>query len=264
MLGISKQSVGTHYKTMLKAASIGLALVFSALPSAAQSPSSDWNETLVAVVSIPEDGVARVNYKQLKTDQSAQDTLRTYLSQFEARDLSAKTPENFAHWINIYNALTIEHIVSRYPIDSIRDGHLFGGPWKKVKTTINGAPVSLHEIEHDILRAHYKDPRLHYALNCASYGCPNLKSTLWQPETLDADLDAAARAYINHPRGVSVTASGLAVSSIFKWYRDDFGGSDDSLISHLKTYADAPLAAALEERPRIRKYQYDWSLNDVE
>lgn len=248
---------------MLKAFFCAFACLLMATPVLAQSPAEAWSEALSSYVTTPDDGVARIDYAQLKSDTDAQDALAAYLEQFRTEELSAVSPENFANWINIYNAATIRHILSRYPTQSIKDGYLFGGPWKKVFVTIDGQPISLHAIEHDILRETYEDPRLHYALNCASYGCPDLKPTLWQAETLSADLDAAARAYINHPRGVTVTSSGLTLSRIFKWYRDDFGGSDAHILAHLETYADAPLASALKDSPRIRKYEYDWSLNDI-
>ncbi len=248
---------------MLRAFISVLTCILLASPVMAQSPTKMWGKVLTSHISTPDDGVARFDYAGLKSDPAAQDALTAYLHHFETTDLSEVTPENFANWINIYNAATIQHIVSRYPTKSIRDGYLFGGPWKKVHITINNQPVSLHEIEHEILRETYKDPRLHYALNCASYGCPDLKSTLWTAETLTSDLDAAARAYINHPRGVTVTSSGLTLSRIFKWYRDDFGGSDASILTHLQSHADEPLASALENRPSIRNYEYDWSLNDL-
>lgn len=248
---------------MLKAFFGALACLLMAAPVLAQTPNEAWNEALGSYVTTPDDGVARINYAQLKSDTTAQGALTAYIDQFETEDLDAITPENYADWINIYNAVTIRHILSRYPTGSIKSGYLFGGPWKKVFVTINNEPISLHTIEHDILREGYKDPRLHYALNCASYGCPDLKPTLWEAETLSADLDAAARAYINHPRGVTVKQSGLILSSIFKWYRDDFGGSDARVLAHLEIYADEPLASALKDSPRIRKYDYDWSLNDI-
>ncbi len=248
---------------MLKAFFGALAYLLMAAPVLAQTPNAAWNEALASYVTSPDDGVARIDYAQLKSDTAAQGALNAYIDQFETRDLDAITPENYADWINIYNAVTIRHILSRYPTRSIKSGYLFGGPWKKVFVTINSEPISLHTIEHDILREGYEDPRVHYALNCASYGCPDLKPTLWEAETLSADLDAAARAYINHPRGVTVKQSGLVLSSIFKWYRDDFGGSNARILAHLEFYADEPLASALKDSPRIRKYDYDWSLNDI-
>jgi hypothetical protein len=92
--------------------------------------------------------------------------------------------------------------------------------------TVEGEALSLDNIEHDIMRPRYQAALVHYAVNCASIGCPNLKATAWRAETLAADLDAGARAYINHPRGVTVTEDGVIVSRIYRWFREDFGDSE--------------------------------------
>ena len=105
---------------------------------------------------------------------------------------------------------------------------------------------------------------MHYAINCASYSCPNLLPKAWEAATLDADLDAAARAYVNHPRGVDPGRNGLTVSSIYDWFEDDFGGSRSAVIDHLLTYADDTLAEEIRANPKIRSYDYDWSLNGTE
>ena len=104
---------------------------------------------------------------------------------------------------------------------------------------------------------------MHYSINCASFSCPNLQPRAWEAATLDTDLDAAAREYINSPRGVAVTSRGLVVSSIYDWFEADFGGSRQAVIDHLLKYADDDLAAKIRANPKIRRYQYDWSLNDT-
>ena len=124
--------------------------------------------------------------------------------------------------------------------------------------------LSLDEIEHSILRATFKDPRVHYSVNCASYGCPNIGTKAWRAETLDADLDAAARAYINHARGVAVSGNGaLKVSSIYSWFKADFGGTDAGLTAHFKAYAGPELAKVLDAGATVAGDDYDWSLNDA-
>jgi len=123
--------------------------------------------------------------------------------------------------------------------------------------------VSLDSIEHEILRQKWSDdPRLHYAINCASYSCPNLRTSPWTADTLDADLDAAARDYVNHPRGVTILERGLRVSSIYDWFRKDFGASEEAVIAHLLTHAEPDLAEKIRDNPDIRDHAYDWSLND--
>lgn len=224
-----------------------------------------WDEILRAYITQSPDGINRFDYGALKSSLPDSARLAVYINSFADADIDALDDNaQFAAYANAYNALTIQHIIQRYPVKSIRSGSLTG-PWKRVKMVINGKDVSLDAIEHDILRAQYEDPRVHYAVNCASYGCPNLQIKAWAAETLDADLDAAARDFINHPRAVRVhKRGGLHVSSIYVWFKEDFGGNNQGVINHLLEYAEPELAAAIRANPQIRSDTYDWSLNDVE
>ena len=172
--------------------------------------------------------------------------------------------EQYVTWVNIYNAVTIAYIRDRYPTKSIRSGYIIG-PWKKVFATVDGVKISLNDIEHEVLRKQWSEPRTHYAVNCASFGCPNLKASAWETETLEADLTQAAKDYINHPRGVTIRRDGrLKVSTIYKWFKADFGTSEANVIAHLSEYAEPELLAKIQARPDIKNYEYDWSLNDTE
>jgi hypothetical protein len=224
-----------------------------------------WDELLGTYVTVSDDGVNRFDYGGLKDNAEDVAKLNSYLESFAALDIETLDEnEQFAAYSNIYNALTIQHIVERYPTKSIRSGYLVG-PWKRVFTVINGERLSLDAIEHDILREDWDDPRVHYAVNCAAISCPNLQPTAWFGETLDADLDRAARDYVNDPRGVTIRRNGtLQVSTIYKWFREDFGGSNEGVIDHLLEYAEPDLAAQIEAKRRITKHEYDWALNDVE
>jgi Protein of unknown function, DUF547 len=104
---------------------------------------------------------------------------------------------------------------------------------------------------------------VHYAVNCASFGFPNLRPMAWRAETLEADLDAAARDFVNHPRGASISGDGLKVSSIYKWFQADFGGTSAGVIAHLKKYANPDLAKKLNKQTAIADDAYDWSLNEA-
>jgi len=223
-----------------------------------------WTEILAEYVRPGAGGVNLFDYGGLQSNSEDRAALQAYIASFETLDFSALTrDEAYAAWANLYNAVTIEHILGRYPVKSIRSGYIVG-PWKEVKVIADGREVSLDDIEHKILRVEWSDPRVHYAVNCASIGCPNLGTRAWEAATLDADLDIAARAFINDPRGVTVMNNGLKVSRIYKWFREDFGGTNAGVIDHLREFAEPDLLAAINASPRIRRHAYDWSLNDIE
>ena len=129
--------------------------------------------------------------------------------------------------------------------------------------TVDGQDLSLDDIEHGILRGLWKDPHIHYGVNCASVGCPNLQPQPFTGKTVDDQLTQAAIAYVNDPRGVRVIEKRVRVSSIYSWFKEDFGNSDQGVLDHLKTYADENLKADLSMFSRINGYDYDWSLNDA-
>ena len=224
---------------------------------------ANYSEILSSFVSEDLGGVNLVDYAGIKATPAAHADLLAYIAAYEDMALSTLSKDvQFAAWINIYNAVTLAHIVQRYPVKSIRSGY-FVGPWKSVMVVVEGREISLHDIEHAVLRKDFADPRLHYAINCASIGCPNLMPRAWRAETLEVDLDAAARAYINHPRGVMRVKNGVRLSKIFKWFDEDFGPDRTALLAHLAQYADPELQAYLQTQPRIRGYDYDWALNNA-
>lgn len=236
-------------------------------PASAQTALSHeaWGDLLETYVVEGSDGVTRVDYGALKDNEADRAKLDAYIAQYSGADIDAmERDERFAAWANLYNAVTVRYIVEKYPVGSIKPWYSTG-PWKSIKVEAGGETLSLHAIEHDVLRVQWSDdPRLHYAINCASYSCPNLRIHPWVAETLNDDLDDAARDYVNHPRGVRIENDKLTVSSIYEWFKKDFGGSDAAVIDHLRLYAEAPLAEKLKGRSRINDHEYDWSLNDAE
>lgn len=169
-----------------------------------------------------------------------------------------------AFWINLYNAVTVRLILDHYPVDSIRQikfGFFSFGPWNEKLVTVNGQPLSLNDIEHRILRPIWQDNRIHYAVNCASVGCPNLARFAYDANNTNALLAQGARDYINHPRAVDLRRGVLHLSSIYEWYSVDFGGSEASVISHLQRYANPQLKARLASHAGGVEYDYDWNLN---
>jgi hypothetical protein len=213
------------------------------------------------------DGVVRVDYAGWKASAADRGALKAYIASLvRLSPLTLTRPEQFALWANLYNAVTIDVVLEAWPVRSIRDirSGLVAGPWRRKLVTIGGVELSLDDIEHNIMRKGWSEPRVHYAVNCASYSCPNLPLRAFRGATLGPALDAAARDYVNSPRGVTFDGEVLVVSSIYKWYAADFGGSDARVIAHLARYADAPLKARLQAATRIGRDTYDWSLNAVE
>ncbi len=225
-----------------------------------------WDMMLEKYVTAPDSiGLARFNYGALHANTADRAALDDYITDLEATDVKTLTDdEAIVFWANLYNAVTIKVVIDNYPVKSIREikSGWRPGPWKRDLVTVGGEKLSLDNIEHDILRKQYPSPLIHYMVNCASIGCPNLKAGLWMVETLGADREAAARAFINSPRGARITDKGLKVSSIYKWFKEDFGGNKDGVLAHLREYADADLAAAIDGGAKIIDYGYSWSLNE--
>lgn len=229
---------------------------------------SAWSRFLGEYVRPGSDGINRVAYNAVTTsDRRALDGYIDALAAVPVRSLSQA--EQLPFWVNLYNALTVRVVLEHYPVASIRDidispGFFADGPWGKKLVTVEGEAVSLDDIEHRILRPIWRDPRIHYAVNCASLGCPNLRTRSMTAQNAQAFLDAAAVAFINHPRGARIDDGKLHVSSIYEWFDIDFGGNDAGVIAHLKAYAQGELADALSGISRIVDDSYDWRLNGTE
>ena len=213
------------------------------------------------------DGVSRLDYAAAKGDGGALDA---YIDRLTDLDIGRYPRDvQMAYWINLYNALTVDVVLEHYPVASIRDidispGWFSSGPWGAELVEIDGEAVTLNDIEHRILRPIWKDPRIHYAVNCASIGCPNLQPEAFTADNLERLLERGARGYINHPRGATIVDGELVVSSIYDWFQADFGGTEKGVIDHLREYADDDLASKLEGRTGYGDHRYDWSLNDVQ
>lgn len=225
---------------------------------------SPWGAFLSRYVRPGAGGVNLVNYAGVSPgDRQA---LKGYIATLEAARPTGMTRDAaMAYWINLYNAKTVDIVLDNYPVPSIRKiggGFFSPGPWDDKVVTVEGRALSLNDIEHGILRPIWGDPRIHYAVNCASIGCPDLMTQPFTAANLAGMLDRAARGYINHPRGAQVQGGRLVVSSIFDWYKADFGGTDAGVIAHLRRYATGPLAAALDGVSAIADDRYDWALNE--
>lgn len=225
----------------------------------------EWDQFLKTYVLESPDGINRVAYGRVSV--AARAALDRYLERMTARAVDAlNRDEQRAYWINLYNALTVRVVLDHYPVASIRDiaispGLFSVGPWRRKLARVHGEELSLDDIEHRILRPIWGDPRLHYAVNCASLGCPNLQRAAHTAADGEAMLEAGARSYVNHPRGALVADGRLRVSSLYVWFMEDFGGSAAGVIAHLRRYAGPALALA--DVMGIAADHYDWALNDA-
>ncbi|MEL6373094.1 MAG: DUF547 domain-containing protein [Pseudomonadota bacterium] len=267
------------------AATLSLSAVATSVPAqaadlvklfskASQTPNesvdhSAWDKLLKTYISDGRDGLNDVDYKAWKA--GGHKALKAYIQSLEKIDVTTLTKnQQFAFWANLYNAKTIDVVLEKYPVKSIKNvslgGSLFatftGGPWKAKIMKVNGVKLSLDDIEHGIMRKIFKDPRVHYAVNCASVGCPNLAKDAFTGAKLNAQLDNGAAAYVNSPRGIAVKNGRVVASSIYKWFQVDFGGSEAGVLNHARKYAKPDLKAKLKGKSDIYDYEYDWSLND--
>ena len=239
-----------------------------------------WNELLKRdVVVAPNGNSSRVDYAAFKRDQDALTLYLDGLSAVTAAEYQAWTREQqLAFLINAYNAYTIKLVLTRYPaLKSIKDlGSLLQSPWKKEFFTLLGVPRSLDAVEHGMIRAPgaFDEPRIHFALNCASVGCPMLREEAYVAERLDAQLESGVRRFLgDRTRNRYDAVSGrLELSAIFDWYKGDFekGGRGASsvpmfLVRYADFIADDAVGHALVRRGQlpIRYLDYDWTLNDV-
>ncbi|GAC1453129.1 MAG: DUF547 domain-containing protein [Chamaesiphon sp.] len=210
----------------------------------------------------------RVDYKAWKREQPQ--AISEWLSSLEKIDKKAyaNSNEQLALWINLYNAFTISTILERYPIDSIRTQILGIPNWlaflwffQRRAYTFDGHRYSLAQIENKILRDRLQEPRIHFAIVCASVGCPLLRNSAYEPALVQPQLDEDARRFINNPDKVrydSQTGT-LYCSRIFKWYRQDFLQIALSVPEYIGSYLETDLP--LTSKTPITYLYYNWSLN---
>ena len=225
-----------------------------------------WAKFLAAHRTEGADGIARLAYKAAMADRAALDADITRLAALPISRFNRG--EQFAYWVNLYNMVTVLTVLRHYPIKSIRDikispGWFSAGPWGAKLIEVEGTKLSLDDIEHRILRPIWREPRIHYIVNCAALGCPDLSATPVTAALREAMLDDAARSFINHPRGAVIESGRLIVSSIYVWYASDFGPDADSVVQHMRQYAHQDFYSALSHIRQVSADRYDWALNDA-
>jgi hypothetical protein len=224
-----------------------------------------WQGLLDRYLRTAPDQINRFDYKAVTDDDRS--LLTTYLNTLTDLDPRGfPIDEQMAYWINLYNALTVQVVLDHPDKDSIlRMGQgLFSfGPWNDKLVTIAGQQVTLNDIEHRILRPIWQDRRIHFAVNCASLGCPNLSANAFTSSNLESMLVSAEQTYLTHPRAISFNSQGeLVLSSIFKWYSEDFADNREQLLDYLSQH-QVSLATRLIDYTGPIRYQYDWSLNQA-
>lgn len=203
-----------------------------------------------------------VDYKAIIKDKA---TLEEYLKLLSDNPPSPKWTEKqkMAYWINAYNAFTVKLIVKHYPVESIKDiGSTIqipfvNTPWQFKFFSIGGEEMKLDEIEHKILRKQFDDPRIHFALVCASYSCPRLLNEAYTAEKLDKQLDNQARHFLANKNKNKISADKPVLSKYFTWYKGDFT-EKMSLIEYLNQYAPVKINKDAD----ISYMDYNWSLNE--
>ena len=229
--------------------------------------------------------MTRVNYTTLKQERSTlNDVVQAFSQTTESDFTSWSTPRQLAFLINAYNIFTLQAIVDHYPIErrwfdfwnpanSIKQ---ISGVWSTFRWQLAGSQMSLDDIEHSVLRRNYSEPRIHFAVNCASISCPPLRASPYVDVRLERQLTLATRDFLASDEGIRVKGDYLYVSQLFDWYGDDFVADYDNLVEVPGTARDRAIAGIVAKygpstasqvaqsgRARIRFLPYDWSLNDL-
>jgi hypothetical protein len=215
-----------------------------------------------------------VKYKMLCADKR----LEEYITQLSLTnpDTISTQQAKLAFWLNVYNAYTLKIVCDNYPIESINDLHwggLFLGTilgktiWDKDLITINGTHLSLNTIEHEIIRPTFKEARIHFALVCASRGCPPLRNNAYEADSLEMQLDDQARLFLNDAskNNFDTTTHHATLSKVFSWYSEDFGDADEKILEYVAKYLPPEIGENIRRTLKdwdIDYGKYDWRLNE--
>ena len=204
----------------------------------------------------------RVNYLGLRQDTL---TLNQYLKNLSRNPPKANwsTPEKLAYWINAYNAFTLQLVLRHYPVKSIKaigskvQIPFVNSVWDITFINIGDNKMTLNEIEHQILRKRFKEPRIHFAIVCASVSCPKLRNEAYTALALNQQLDEQARIFINDPARNQLAPDKIKISKIFSWFKGDFT-HNESLIDYLNRYS----RIKINSKAQVNTLDYNWSLNE--
>lgn len=207
----------------------------------------EWNNLLQKYVSA--DG--KVNYKGLLNHKNE---IADLVAKWSSLSIDAMSrDEKLAYWINLYNLCTVHTILEHYPIKSIMDisnGKVFD----EKRFSVRGEKLSLNDIENVKIRPVFKEPRIHFAVNCAAVSCPPLKNSAWKASTLEQDLEARTKAFINNTSYNKLSKSKVQLSKIFEWYAVDF---PSDILDYVRPYS----AQTIGSKAKVSYLEYDWALN---
>jgi hypothetical protein len=248
----------------MKMLSFLIALIAAPVLTAFDHKHTGWDAELKQYV----DAEGLVDYRSWKPNTAGLDS---YLETLAGASIQGWTrDQQLALWINAYNAITVRYILDAYPVDSIRD---IDGVWKAKRATVAGRSLTLDAMEHEIMREQLREPRIHFAIVCASIGCPNLRPAAFRAEELSSQLDAAATDFVRNPQKVRLDAARgeIHLSKIFKWFGEDFAGytgvkgywgKSNGILSFVADYLPKGSQRYLRaEKLDIEWLDYDWSLN---
>lgn len=240
----------------MRAAGLLLTAVLLALPSQAAEPDYKlWQELL----SRHYDPARGMNYKALKADKPSLDRLRNQMAAVDVAALSR--PEQLAYWINLYNINVVGVVADNYPVESIRD--ISTDPivrlnvFKKPYVRTRSGEMSLDDVEHKKIREGFKDPRIHFAINCAAESCPPIRAEPYTGARIDQQLDDQTRKFLNAT--VRVQGDTVRVTRILDWFKDDFEQWGGGTIPFLNKY----LSRKIGTKAKIEYDDYSWKLNDT-
>jgi hypothetical protein len=242
---------------MIRTATLLFLMMAAASPAFAEADNSAFAELLDKSVQ-----GRVVDYAGIKSEEYKLDAYLDMLANVDVDDLDRD--EELAFWINAYNAWTVKLVLRDYPdVESIKDyGGLFTSPWEIDLVRAAGDLYSLDEVEHGIIRRRFDEPRIHFAVNCASVSCPKLRSEPYTGAKLDRQLDDQAKDFINNEKLNRFQDGALYLSSIFKWYAEDF--EPPGVVDYIRRFARGAFRTRLEAAGAdvdVEYLDYDWSLN---
>jgi hypothetical protein len=241
--------------------SVFFSLVLFPSHAAAGFDHSKFDQALKTYVS--DSGL--VDYNGIAEDQA----FDSYVKSLQSTDSDSMSEnEQLAFWINAYNAVTIDKVIKWKPKKSVRETFI-PGVWTATKFfttqehTVAGKRLSQDDIEHEILRKQFKDPRIHFAIICASSSCPPLPRFAYTGENVQLKLEEETRKYLNSLRGTRIdyAENTLYLSKLFDWFAGDFESKSGSVLNFLRPYIEEKSREFLERDPKIAYIHYDWSLN---